>query len=58
VTADDVADLVSCGPDPEVHVEAIREWIDGGFDHVAVVQVGDPERFFTAWETELRPRLQ
>jgi hypothetical protein len=28
-----------------------------GFDHVAVVQVGDPDRFFEAWG-ELRPRLQ
>jgi G6PDH family F420-dependent oxidoreductase len=57
VTEDDMAELVSSGPDPDAHVEAIRKWTEAGFDRVAIVQVGDPERFFTAWEQELRPRL-
>src|SRR6185437_12464608 len=39
VTEDDVAELVSCGPDPEVHATAIRRWVDAGFTHVAVAQV-------------------
>lgn len=57
VREDDVAELVSCGPDPDRHVQAIRQWTDAGFDHVAIVAVGDPDRFFQAWERELRPRL-
>jgi G6PDH family F420-dependent oxidoreductase len=58
VTDDDAAELVTCGPDPEPHVEAVRQWTDAGFDHVAIVPVGDTERFFDAWEHELRPRLE
>jgi G6PDH family F420-dependent oxidoreductase len=47
-----------CGPDPEVHVAAIRQYVDAGFDEVAVTQIGaDQEGFFTFWERELRPRL-
>jgi G6PDH family F420-dependent oxidoreductase len=57
VSEEDTAGLVSCGPDPDVHIEAIREWTDAGFDHVAIVSVGDTDRFFEAWEQELRPRL-
>jgi G6PDH family F420-dependent oxidoreductase len=57
VTEDDVAELVPCGPDPEVHLQAIRQWTDAGFDHVALVPVGDPEEFFERWERELRPQL-
>jgi G6PDH family F420-dependent oxidoreductase len=57
VREEDMARIVSCGPDPHVHVEAVREWTDAGFDRVAIVAVGDPGRFFEAWEEELRPRL-
>jgi G6PDH family F420-dependent oxidoreductase len=56
VREDDVAEMISCGPDLDRHAEAIRQWTDAGFDRVAVVQVGEPERFFEAW-AELRPRL-
>jgi hypothetical protein len=48
---------ISCGPDLDHHAEAIRQWTDAGFDRVAVVQVGEPERFFETW-AQLRPRLQ
>jgi hypothetical protein len=57
VREDDVAEAISCGPDPDRHAQAIREWTDAGFDRVAIVQVGDPERCFEMWEHELRPRL-
>jgi G6PDH family F420-dependent oxidoreductase len=57
VREEDVAESISCGPDLDHHAEAIRQWTDAGFDRVAVVQVGEPERFFETW-AELRPRLQ
>jgi G6PDH family F420-dependent oxidoreductase len=57
VREDDVADLIPCGPDPDRHVQAIGQWADAGFDHIAIVPVGDPDRFFQAWERDLRPRL-
>jgi G6PDH family F420-dependent oxidoreductase len=58
VREEDVAELIPCGADPGRHVAAIKQWTDAGFDHIAIVSVGDPNRFFRAWETELRPRLQ
>ncbi|HEX8854686.1 MAG TPA: TIGR03557 family F420-dependent LLM class oxidoreductase, partial [Thermoleophilaceae bacterium] len=57
VREEDIAEMVSCGPDPERHAEALRKWTDAGFDHIAIIQVGDPERFFQMWQSELRPRL-
>lgn len=54
----DVADLVSCGPNPAIHVAAIERWAEAGFTHVAIVQVGpDQEAFFRMWESDLAPRL-
>jgi G6PDH family F420-dependent oxidoreductase len=56
VREEDVAEMISCGPDLDRHAEAIRKWTDAGFDRVAVVQVGEPERFLETW-ADLRPRL-
>ena len=60
VTPDQVAEALSCGPDVEEHVEAIKAFIDAGFDEVAVVQIGaDQQEPFTRWaEQELLPALR
>ena len=60
VTPDQVADALSCGPDLDAHVEAIKEFVDAGFDEVAVVQIGGEEQgAFTKWaEKELLPALR
>jgi G6PDH family F420-dependent oxidoreductase len=56
---DDIGDAIVCGPDPDRHVEAIREFIDAGYDHVYVHQVGpDQEGFVQFWEDELSGRLE
>ena len=58
VTEDDVAKVIPCGPDPEVHLAGIREYLDAGFDHVYVHQVGpDQEGFLDFVATELLPAL-
>jgi G6PDH family F420-dependent oxidoreductase len=58
VTEEDVAKLVSCGPDPEVHVEGLKKFADAGFDHLAVHQIGpDQEGFFDFYQKEVLPRL-
>lgn len=58
LTEDDVAEQVPCGPDPERHLAAIREYVDAGFDHVYVHQVGpDQEGFFRFYEDEVLPKL-
>jgi coenzyme F420-dependent glucose-6-phosphate dehydrogenase len=58
VGEEDVAKSVSCGPDPERHLESIREAVEAGFDHVSLHQIGpDQEGFFRFWERELSRRL-
>jgi len=55
---DDVAEAVVCGPDPERIVDAIREFVDAGYDHVYFHQVGpDQEGFLDFAAEELLPRL-
>jgi coenzyme F420-dependent glucose-6-phosphate dehydrogenase len=59
VTEDDVAESVVCGPDAERHLAAIREYVDAGYDHVYVHQVGpDQEGFFSFYEREVLPELR
>ncbi len=56
VSEDDVAEAVVCGADPERHVAKIDEYVEAGFDHVYVHQVGpDQEAFFRLYEREILP---
>lgn len=58
VTEDDVAELVTCGPDPERHLDAIRKYLDAGYEYVYVHQVGDEQDgFFDFYEREVLPKL-
>jgi G6PDH family F420-dependent oxidoreductase len=60
VRPDDVADAFACGPDVPAHVEAVRPFVEAGFTHVALVQVGgdtQPEFLRFAAE-ELLPALR
>jgi len=58
VSPDDIVESVPCGPDPERHVKAILEYVDAGYDHVYLHQIGpDQDGFFRFWEDELRGRL-
>ncbi|MFP5343624.1 MAG: TIGR03557 family F420-dependent LLM class oxidoreductase [Candidatus Limnocylindria bacterium] len=58
VTEDMVAEAISCGPDPAVHLERIQAYIDAGFDHVYLHQVGPDQRGFLDFAAaELLPSL-
>jgi G6PDH family F420-dependent oxidoreductase len=58
ITEEMVTRIVPCGPDPEVHVAAIRRYFEAGFDTVYVNQIGPEQRgFFEFYSSELRPRL-
>ena len=58
VTVEQVAEKITCGPDPEEHVAAIREYVDAGFDEVYVSQVGpDQMGFLDVFQKEIAPRL-
>jgi G6PDH family F420-dependent oxidoreductase len=60
VREEDVAEQVPCGDDVDAHVEAVRKFVDAGFTHVALVQVGgDVQDPFLDWaEAELLPALR
>jgi G6PDH family F420-dependent oxidoreductase len=58
VRPEDVTEQVAVGPDPERHATSFRKWIDAGFDHICVVQIGpEQDPFFRFWRNELHPRL-
>jgi G6PDH family F420-dependent oxidoreductase len=58
VTEDDVAARIPCGPDPRVHLDAIQTYVDAGFDHVYIHQVGpDQEGFLRFMRREILPAL-
>jgi G6PDH family F420-dependent oxidoreductase len=60
VTPDQVADALSCGPDVDAHVEAIKPFVDAGFTEIALVQIGaEQQEPFLRWaEQELLPALR
>ncbi len=58
VREEDVAEMIICGPDPQRHIQAIRQYVDAGFDHVYVHQVGpDQEGFFKFYQREILPEF-
>jgi G6PDH family F420-dependent oxidoreductase len=58
VREEDIAEMVPCGSDPQAHAQAVRQFVDAGFEEVSVLQVGDDyEGFFRFWTEELRPKL-
>jgi len=59
VSEEDIAEAIPCGPDPERHAEQLRQYVEAGYSHVYIHQIGrDQEGFFRFWENELRPKLQ
>lgn len=49
----------ACGPDPQRHAAAAREYVDAGFDEVYVQQIGgNHEEFFRTWADEVLPALR
>jgi G6PDH family F420-dependent oxidoreductase len=59
VREEDVAVQIPCGPDVARHVEAVKAFVDAGFDQVALVQIGGAHQDeFVAWAAaELLPAV-
>jgi coenzyme F420-dependent glucose-6-phosphate dehydrogenase len=54
VTEEQVAEVIACGPDPERHIAAIQKFIDAGYGHLHIYQVGpEQEGFFRFYEREV-----
>ncbi|MFC7383591.1 TIGR03557 family F420-dependent LLM class oxidoreductase [Sphaerisporangium rhizosphaerae] len=59
VSEQDATASTPCGPDPDEHVEAIKKYIDAGFDEIYISQIGpDQEAFFDFYAKEVLPRLR
>ena len=59
VTPEIVAQQVTCGPAAEVHLDAITKYIDAGYDHVILTQVGPRQaEFIEFFEQQLAPALR
>jgi coenzyme F420-dependent glucose-6-phosphate dehydrogenase len=59
VTEDKVAESVVCGPDPQRHLDKIREYLDAGYTDVYVHQIGpDQEGFIRFYEREILPQFR
>ena len=56
VSQDMIRSVVPCGPDPQRHLDALREYAAAGFDEVYVQQIGpDQEAFFNGWAEHVLP---
>jgi coenzyme F420-dependent glucose-6-phosphate dehydrogenase len=57
VREEELAKEIICGPDPQRHLDAIKEYFDAGYTHLWVHQVGpDQEGFFRFYEREVLPK--
>jgi G6PDH family F420-dependent oxidoreductase len=58
VTEEQVAEAITCGPDARTHLERIQAYVDAGYDHVYLHQVGpDQTGFLDFARRELLPAL-
>jgi G6PDH family F420-dependent oxidoreductase len=58
VSPEAVAKLVSCGPSLEHHLHSIDRYVQAGFDHIILVQVGpEQDTFIDFFERHLAPAL-
>jgi G6PDH family F420-dependent oxidoreductase len=58
VTEDQVAEVITCGPDPKRHVSAVQKYVEAGYDHICVHQVGpDQEGFMKFYEQDVLPKV-
>lgn len=59
VRREDVAEAFACGADPQLFLDAAAPYLDAGYDHPVLMNVGpDPEAFIDFAGRELLPRLR
>jgi G6PDH family F420-dependent oxidoreductase len=58
VTEDMIAQSIVCGPDRQKHLDKIREFVDAGYDHIYIHQVGpNQEGFFEFYAEQVLPHM-
>ena len=59
VSEADAVEQIICGPDPERHITAIQKYIDAGYDHVYIHQIGpDQAGFCQFYAQQILPQFQ
>lgn len=54
VTEEDVAGTFGCGSDVDQHIAVAQQFVDAGFDHLALINAGpNPDGFFDFFASEL-----
>ena len=53
----DVTEDIPCSVDPDLHAEAMRRWVDAGFDRIAIVATRPSRSRLRALGAGLPPRL-
>ena len=50
---------ITCGPDPQKHLDSIQRFIDAGYSHVYIHQIGpNQEGFFRFYQKEILPQFR
>jgi hypothetical protein len=58
VSKEDVQEKLAYGPDVERHLAMIRKYMDAGYTHIWLHQIGpDQEGFFRFYESKVLPQL-
>ena len=58
VEPEDLDGKIAAGPDPEEHIDLINKFVDAGYTHIWVHQIGpDQDGFFNFYESQVLPKL-
>lgn len=58
IDEDGATEDVACGPDSEVHIDNIRRFVDAGYTHIWIHQIGpDQDGFLEFYSNEVLPKL-
>ena len=59
ITEDDLRGVFGVGPDASAHLAVAQQFVDAGYDHLALINAGpDPEGFFDFFASELAQDLR
>ncbi|MDQ3410888.1 MAG: TIGR03557 family F420-dependent LLM class oxidoreductase [Chloroflexota bacterium] len=59
VTEEHIAEGMVCGPDAKKHIAEIQKYIDAGYDHVYIHQIGpDQEGFLNFYQRDVLPAFK
>ncbi|HYH61144.1 MAG TPA: TIGR03557 family F420-dependent LLM class oxidoreductase [Solirubrobacterales bacterium] len=59
ITTDHMKEAFACGPDVDRHLEVAKDFVDAGFDHLALISAGpDLDGFFEFFASELSEPLR